>query len=28
VELHLRVEEDGEERWSRDWTRTFPRDHQ
>jgi putative CocE/NonD family hydrolase len=28
LDLHLRVTEDGEERWARDWTRTFPRDHQ
>jgi hypothetical protein len=28
LDLHLRVAEDGEERWARDWTRTFPRDHQ
>jgi hypothetical protein len=28
LEIHLSVAEDGQERWSRDWTRTFPRDHQ
>jgi uncharacterized protein len=28
LELHLRVAENGQQRWSRDWTRTFPRDHQ
>jgi len=28
LDLQLRVEENGQERWSRAWTRTFPRDHQ
>jgi hypothetical protein len=28
LDLHLRVLEDGEERWTRDWTQTFPRDLQ
>ena len=28
LEIHLSVAEDGQERWSRDWSRTFPRDHQ
>jgi uncharacterized protein len=28
LDLHLRVREDGEERGARDWTQSFPRDHQ
>jgi predicted acyl esterase len=28
LEIDLRVRENGEERWQRRWSRTFPRDHQ
>jgi hypothetical protein len=28
VEIELKVSEDGRERWTRRWDRTFPRDHQ
>ena len=28
LEIDLRTSEDGQERWTRRWERTFPRDHQ